>query len=88
MLLGPTSRKTTKFYVEAFEAGVKKRLNPLGIEQVRLCIANFLHPFFKGSLLKSDDDDPCYFEMINHIKSLFKETESDDEQEEQEGENS
>ena len=82
-----TASKTTRIFLEAFGYNLKLRLRQLGREQRQYCMANFLHPFFKGKLLKTDEGNEVYDQTIDYIKSLFKDTvpeeepESDEEEE-------
>jgi hypothetical protein len=81
-----TASKTTRIFLEAFGYNLKLRLKQLGREQRQYCMANFLHPFFKGKLLKSDEGNEVYDQTIDYIKSLFKDTVPEEEPESEEEE--
>jgi len=68
-----TSSITTRMIVEAFEEALQRRVKDLGRRSSLYCMANVLHPTYKGSLLNFDGDDATYDLTINQIKALFPE---------------
>jgi hypothetical protein len=74
-----TSSTTTRCVIEAFEQALTRdrRCRNLGRQIPLFCIANFLHPTYKGSLLNFDGDATTYNETIQRIKELFPEVQPD-----------
>ena len=78
MTRGPkfqTVSRTTRSVIEAFEINLKKdrRFPNLGRENSIYCLANYLHPTYKGSLLRFDGDTTTYDRTVAEIKDLFPE---------------
>ena len=70
-----SSSKTTRAFVEGFEDNLKKRIKNFGRKVRDYCVGNFLHPAFKGSLLKKVGGEDSYERTEAYIKSLFAEPE-------------
>ena len=73
----PASSNTTKEVIRAFEASLHKRVKDLGRNIPLYCMANILHPTYKGRLLNFDDDVMTYDRMIQQIKEIFPEVHPD-----------
>jgi len=71
-----TSGRTTRAVIEAFEAALSQRVKDHGRTMPAVCLANMLHPSFKGSLLNVLGKD-YYDETVGTIKSLFPEVNPD-----------
>ena len=67
----PSCSPTTKKFVEAFEARLRLRLPNFGRNLREVCVANFLHPSFKGSLLNYKNDDQSFDATEQYIKDKF-----------------
>lgn len=68
-----TASKATRAVVEAFEQGMQSRLKNNGRDISTYCMANYLHPSFKGSLLNLMANTHSYDETVEEIKCLFPE---------------
>jgi len=67
-----TSSNTTRAIIEAFEAGLAMRVKDHGRSIPAVCLANYLHPSYKGSLL--NEVGKFYFDETEaSIKELFPE---------------
>jgi hypothetical protein len=66
-----TCGDTTKDFVQFFCNKLNKTIPNFGRKIEQFCIANFLHPYYKGSLLKLSGETEClYMETISKIKDL------------------
>lgn len=70
------SGRTTKAFIEAFEAAINLKIKDQGRRMPAVCLANMLHPSFKGRLLNVLGQD-YYDETVGNIKSLFPEVNPD-----------
>ena len=66
---------TTKTFVQAFEENLSKRIKNWGRGVSQYCLGNFLHPSFRGSLLKKSGGEDSYDRTIEYIKKLYEEPE-------------
>jgi hypothetical protein len=66
-----TCGATTKDFLQFFCDELNKTIPNFGRNIQQICVANFLHPYFKGSLLRlSGETHSLYTETINKIKDL------------------
>jgi hypothetical protein len=69
-----TCGATTKDFLQFFCDELNKMIPNFGRNIQQICVANFLHPYFKGSLLSllrlSGKNHSLYTETINTIKDL------------------
>jgi hypothetical protein len=66
-----TCGDTTKDFVQFFCNKLNKTIPNFGRKIEQFYIANFLHPYYKGSLLKLSGETEClYMETISKIKDL------------------
>ena len=66
-----TCGATTKDFLQFFCDELNKTIPNFGRKIQQICVANFLHPYFKGSLLRlSGETHSLYTETINKIKDL------------------
>ena len=66
-----TCGATTKDFLQFFCDELNKTIPNFGRNIQQICVANFLHPYFKGSLLRfSGETNSLYTETINTIKDL------------------
>lgn len=68
-----SSSKTTRMFVEAFEENLGKRIKNFGRNILEYNIACFLHPSFRGTLLKKYGGEDEYDRVISYIKKLYAE---------------
>jgi hypothetical protein len=66
-----TASKTTKSFVHAFQDNLNKRIRDFGRKVKVYNVGNFIHPSFKGVLLKKGGSE-AYEETIKYIKSLYE----------------
>lgn len=67
-----TTSTTTKTFVQAFEENLLKRVKNWGRGVQQYCLGNFLHPSFRGSLLKKPGGEDSYDRTVAYIKKLFE----------------
>ena len=66
-----TCGATTKDFLQFFCDELNKTIPNFGRNIQQICVANFLHPYFKGSLLRlSGETHSLYTETINKINDL------------------
>ncbi len=66
-----TCGATTKDFGQFFCDKLNQMILKFGRKIKQFCIANFLHPYYKGSLLKLSGETQCLFmETVNKIKDL------------------
>jgi len=75
------SSNTTKKFVEAFEANLKLRIPNYGRNINECCVANYLHPTFKGRLLHVQNDDESFDRTLKYIVEKFTTTDKKDQAE-------
>ena len=76
-----TCGATTKDFLQFFCDELNKTIPNFGRNIQQICVANFLHPYFKGSLLRlSGETHSLYTETINTIKDLCDNLELDREE--------
>jgi hypothetical protein len=68
--------KLTRTVIEAFEANLRLRIPDQGRAISAVCMANFLHPSFKGSFLNWNGTE-YYDETVGAIQALFPEVNPD-----------
>ena len=60
-----------------FEARMQARISNFGRDMMEVCLGNFLHPAFKGSLLRYQNDTESYDKTLDFIKNKFKRSEAE-----------
>lgn len=75
--------RTTRAVIEAFEAALSLRIKDNGRHLQVVCIANLLHPSYKGALLNALDKD-YYDDTVAGVKDMFPEVNPDPPETEQE----
>ena len=71
----------TKEFLVSFCANLNKRIPNFGKKQKQFALGNFLHPYYKGALLKFDNDKETFDETKDLICQLFKDEEEEEEEE-------
>lgn len=66
------ANKYTKAFVESFVANLGKRVLNYGRRVQMYCLGNFIHPAFKGSLLKKTGGEDSFDKVIDYIKDTYK----------------
>jgi hypothetical protein len=64
--------KHTKMVIEAFQTNLGMRIKDQGRANLAVCMANYLHPSFKGSFLDWSGSQ-YYDETVDAIQALFPE---------------
>lgn len=71
----------TKEFLVSFCANLNERIPNFGKKQKQFALGNFLHPYYKGALLKFDNDKETFDETKDLICQLFKDEEEEEEEE-------
>ena len=71
----------TKEFLVSFCASLNERIPNFGKKQKQFALGNFLHPYYKGALLKFDNDKETFDETKDLICQLFKDEEEEEEEE-------
>ena len=71
----------TKEFLVSFCAALNERIPNFGKKQKLFALGNFLHPYYKGALLKFDKDKETFDETKDLICQLFKDEEEEEEEE-------
>ena len=71
----------TKEFLVSFCANFNERIPNFGKKQKQFALGNFLHPYYKGALLKFDNDKETFDETKDLICQLFKDEEEEEEEE-------
>jgi hypothetical protein len=73
----------TQEFVFSFCEAFNQRFPDFGRDQIEFAIAQFLHPFYKGSLLMFDKNKAKYDATVEQIRDIFKYAEDNDPEENQ-----
>ena len=71
----------TKEFLVSFCANLNERIPNFGKKQKQFALGNFLHPYYKGALLKFGNDKETFDETKDLICQLFKDEEEEEEEE-------
>ena len=71
----------TKEFLVSFCATLNERIPNFGKKQKLFALGNFLHPYYKGALLKFDKDKETFDETKDLICRLLKDEEEEEEEE-------
>ena len=71
----------TKEFLVSFCANLNESIPNFGKKQKQFALGNFLHPYYKGALLKFDNDKETFDETKDLICQLFKDEEEEEEEE-------
>jgi len=71
----------TKEFLVSFCAALNERIPNFGKKQKLFALGNFLHPYYKGALLKFDKDKETFDETKDLICRLLKDEEEEEEEE-------
>jgi len=71
----------TKEFLVSLCANLNERIPNFGKKQKQFALGNFLHPYYKGALLKFDNDKETFDETKDLICQLFKDEEEEEEEE-------
>ena len=71
----------TKEFLVSFCANLNERIPNFGKKQKQFALGNFLHPYYKGALLKFYNDKETFDETKDLICQLFKDEEEEEEEE-------